>query len=193
MEAAAVAHNSETKARIHGVWAQMKSFKFFGASLGETLRRHTDNLSRALQKKTSAAAEGQVLASMIKDTLTQLRTDECFDLANKACSLEIGEPELPRQAKRPRNNPEDEMIEDSSIVRSIRKRWIYSLHFWRIILINQDTGYIETSKFSCSKLITKKIVEKLLKLCVTFIKKIWTEISYIPSYKPLEPISIPVK
>ena len=118
VEAAAVAHNSETKARIHGVSAQMKSFDFFfGAALGETLLRHTDNLSRALQKKTLSAAEGQVLASMTKDTLTQLRTDECFGLffknvKDKACSLEIGKPELPRQVKRPRNNPEDEMTEE---------------------------------------------------------------------------------
>ena len=118
MEAAAIANDSETKARIHGVSAQMKSFDFiFGAILGETLLRHTDNLSRSLQKKTLSAAEGQVLASMTVDTLKQMRTDDCFDLffknvKDKAHSFGAGEPKLPRQAKRPRINPAEDMSEE---------------------------------------------------------------------------------
>ena len=58
-EAVDLVRDSETKARINGVSAQMRKFDFlFGTLLGEMLLQHTDNLSRTLQK-TMSAAEGQ--------------------------------------------------------------------------------------------------------------------------------------
>ena len=51
--------DTESKARVQGVKAQMETFRFlFGAVLGESILRHTDNLSKALQGSTVSAAEG---------------------------------------------------------------------------------------------------------------------------------------
>ena len=73
--------NTETKARIQGVSAQMKFFKFlFGVMLGELILRHTDNLSRTLQHKIISAAEAQEIARMTVRTLKSIRSDEAFDL-----------------------------------------------------------------------------------------------------------------
>ena len=62
-ESVEVAHDTETKARIGGVEAQMNTFDYlFGTMLGHMVLRHTDNLSRALQDKGLSAAEGQQVA-----------------------------------------------------------------------------------------------------------------------------------
>ena len=67
------------RSRIIGVSACMKSFDFFfGASLGELLLSHSDNLSKTLQSSTMSAAEGQRIANMTVTTLESLRTDENF-------------------------------------------------------------------------------------------------------------------
>lgn len=80
-EALEAVKDTETKARIQGVSSQMNSFDFlFGAMLGEMLLRHTDNLSRSLQKKTCCATEGQQVGSMVVRTLQTIRNDESFDL-----------------------------------------------------------------------------------------------------------------
>ncbi len=51
-EAVDVVKDVETKSRIRGVSSQMSTFDFlFGAMLSEMILRHTDNLSRTLQKK----------------------------------------------------------------------------------------------------------------------------------------------
>lgn len=72
--------NTEAKARIQGVSAQMTSFQFlFGAMLGALLW-HTDNLSRTLQHKTFSAAEGQEIAMMTVKTLKSMRSDEMYDI-----------------------------------------------------------------------------------------------------------------
>ena len=48
--------DTETIARIRGVASQMSTFDFFfGSAFGEILLRHTDNLSKALQKPCSAS------------------------------------------------------------------------------------------------------------------------------------------
>ena len=61
-EAVDIVRDTETKARINGVSAMMKTFDFaFGTILGETILRHADNLSRALQDKKISAAEGQLV------------------------------------------------------------------------------------------------------------------------------------
>ena len=72
-----MARDTETKARINGVSAQMKTFDFlFGVVLGEILLHHSDNLSKTLQKKTISTAEGQQVGRMVIDTLHGLRTEE---------------------------------------------------------------------------------------------------------------------
>ena len=72
---------TEMRSRIIGVSACMKSFDFFfGASLGELLLSHSDNLSKTLQSYTMSAAEGQRIANMTVTTLESLRTDENFEL-----------------------------------------------------------------------------------------------------------------
>ena len=72
--------DTETIARIRGVASQMKSFNyFFGLVLGEVLLRHTDNLSRTLEKNISAS-EGQLVADMTQRTLQSMRNEQQFDL-----------------------------------------------------------------------------------------------------------------
>ena len=106
-EAADIVHDTETKARIRGVSSQMKTFNFlFGTVLCEVLLRHTDNLSKALQKKTISAAEGQGIAKMVIATLCTLQTEESFLLFWKkvevvARSNTVDEPQLPRRRRLP--------------------------------------------------------------------------------------------
>ena len=100
-EAIDVTHDTEAKARIHGVSAQMKTFNYlYGAILGEIILKHTDNLSSTLQHKTPSAAEGQQVATMTIATLTSLRSDTSFNLfwdkVNiTASELNVSEPQLP--------------------------------------------------------------------------------------------------
>ena len=52
----------------------MTKFDFlFGTVLGELLLCHSDNLSKALQKKSISAAEGQHISRMVIDTLLNRR------------------------------------------------------------------------------------------------------------------------
>ena len=99
---------TEMRSRIKGVSICMRSFDyFFGASLGELLLKHSDNLSRTLQSSSMSAAEGQKIAEMTVSTLQLLRSDESFasfwrNLTQKATDKGVNEPELPRHRKRPR-------------------------------------------------------------------------------------------
>ena len=69
------------KARIVGVQAQFKNFRyFFGMLLGEIILKHSDNLSKTLQSPKLSASEGQQIATMTVKTLQSLRTDSNFDL-----------------------------------------------------------------------------------------------------------------
>ena len=62
------------KVKIQGVAAQMVHFDFsFGISPGLLILRHTDNLSKTMQKADMSAAEGQVL-------MTFCRNDASFEL-----------------------------------------------------------------------------------------------------------------
>ena len=57
--------DTETKARILGVEAQMKTFNYlFGVLLGEVILRNTDNLSRILQHQHLSAVEVQNVYSI---------------------------------------------------------------------------------------------------------------------------------
>ena len=49
-------------------------------SLGFLILKHTDNLSRVLQKEDISAAEGKTIADMTVSTLKSLCSDSCFDL-----------------------------------------------------------------------------------------------------------------
>ena len=88
----------------------MKTFNndLYGAILGETILRHTDNLSSTLQLKTLSAAEGQQVAMMTIATLTSLRSDISLDLFwdkinIMASQLKVNEPQLPRCGKLTKN------------------------------------------------------------------------------------------
>jgi len=86
----------------------MRTFEFyFGIYLGEMILRHSDNLSRTLQKKDLSAIEGQRVAGLVKATLQSMRSTDQFDLfwkvlTRKAEKLNIDEPVLPRKRRAPR-------------------------------------------------------------------------------------------
>lgn len=75
-----VACDTETKVRIRGVSAAMKTFDFlFGAVLGKINLRHSDNVSRTFQQRTVSGA-GQQVAEMTVDTLKSICNDPSFEL-----------------------------------------------------------------------------------------------------------------
>ncbi len=108
--------DSETRARITGISAQMKTFYFyFGTSLAQLLLRHCDNLSRTLQHKSMSAVEGEHVAAMVKQTLQTLRSDDSFKsfwelVTMKAKELDISDPALPRRRKQPRRYDDGQSI-----------------------------------------------------------------------------------
>ena len=72
--------DSDMRARILGVEAQMMTFDFiFGVMLSSLLLRHTDNLSASLQKKCMSACQGQHLASLTVSVLKSIRNEEHFN------------------------------------------------------------------------------------------------------------------
>ena len=96
------------KAHINGVASQMKGFDFFyGVSLGQLILRHSDNLSRTLQRADISAAEGQEVTRLIVTILRSLRSESMYKLfwekvTKIAASLGVTEPKLLRQRKVPR-------------------------------------------------------------------------------------------
>ena len=102
-EARDIISDSENRARITGVKAQMEKFEFlFGLCLGEFILRHTDNLSKTLQSPSLSAADSQQLAQLTCNTLERLRNQESFSLLWSKVSgmqekLQIDEPMLPRK------------------------------------------------------------------------------------------------
>ena len=101
VEAKDVTADSEARARICGVEAQMMKFDFlFGLVLGVCILSHTDNLSKTLQTPKLSAADGQNIAELTCKTLERIRTDDSFKLFwEKALRLQqtlgISEPSLP--------------------------------------------------------------------------------------------------
>lgn len=100
--------DSEMRARIGGVAAQMEKFDFFfGVELGRKILNMADNLSRSLQEKCISACEGQKLISLTLATFQSIRSDECFDLfwdyvEGRRSMVDVSSPSLPRQRKVPR-------------------------------------------------------------------------------------------
>ena len=103
-----LASDPSVKARIIGVQAQFKNFRyFFGVLLGELILKHSDNLSKTLQSPKLSASEGQRIATMTVKTLQSLRTDSNFDLFWRKAEiarqkLDVNDPELPRKRKLPK-------------------------------------------------------------------------------------------
>ena len=104
-EAVEVVQDTDTKARIHGV---ASTFEYiFGNLLGQMVLKHADNLSSTLQNKSLSAADGQQIAKMTIETLRSCRNDHSYDLfwkntCQRANSLHVGEPQLPRRRILPR-------------------------------------------------------------------------------------------
>lgn len=100
--------DSEMRARIGGVAAQMKTFNFFfGVHLGRKILNMVDNLCRSLQSTRTSACEGQNLVSLTLLSLQSIRSDDCFHsfwelVKTYQASVEVSDPELPRQRKVPR-------------------------------------------------------------------------------------------
>ena len=88
----------------------------------ELLLKHSDNLSKTLKSSTMSAAEGQRIADMTVCTLQSIRSDENFLLfwklvSQKANDLDINEPVIPRQRKRPRRY--DDGASESDVLESV--------------------------------------------------------------------------
>lgn len=109
-----VTKDSETRARIGGVAAQMEKFDFFfGVELGRKVLNITDNLSRSLQSKTISACEGQNLVRITLNLFQTMRSDMNFTLfwkylEHRRISIEVSPPTLPRHRKVPRRFETDE-------------------------------------------------------------------------------------
>ena len=95
----------DVKARIIGVKSQMTSFGLlFGMHLSKTILKHTDNLSRTLQKQSMSSAECQGIAELTVSTLQRMRSDEAFDQFFSVVeisreSLGADTPSLPRKKR----------------------------------------------------------------------------------------------
>ena len=107
-ESVEVVQDTEMKARIQGVSAQMKKFDFFfSVSLGLLILKHTDNLSRTLQRTDMSAAEGEEVMHSTLSTLQTIRDDSSFSNFWKRITaisddLDIEKPSLSHRRKTPR-------------------------------------------------------------------------------------------
>ena len=97
--------DTEARARITGVAAQMEKFDyFFGIEIGKKCLSMVDNLSRALQSANISACEGQGVVKMTVQALQSIRSDEKFDLfwkylETKSSTVDVSTPELPRRKR----------------------------------------------------------------------------------------------
>uniref|UniRef100_A0A1X7TTB8 DUF4371 domain-containing protein n=1 Tax=Amphimedon queenslandica TaxID=400682 RepID=A0A1X7TTB8_AMPQE len=102
-ESLQIVKDTELKTRILGVQAQMKKFDFFfGVSLGFLLLKHTDNLSKTIQKEDICATEAQHVTSLTLSILKSLRNDASFNcfwlrIIASAQELNVNDPVLPRR------------------------------------------------------------------------------------------------
>ena len=102
--------DSETRARVHDLNSQMKTFHFyFGLKLLHTVLVHADNLNRTLQSTKMSAAEGQHIARLTLTTVSKIRSDCSYSLfwdnaRLDAEKLEIDGPVLPCKRKPPRDH-----------------------------------------------------------------------------------------
>ena len=74
-------HDTDMKARIRGVQANMPTFEFvYGCSLGIPLLKQTDNLSRALQGSKMSVAVGSAIAHDVIKTFSKDRNNGAYEL-----------------------------------------------------------------------------------------------------------------
>ena len=109
--------DQETKSRIIGCNAQMKTFKFFfGLSLSHKLYSMTDNLSKTLQAERMSALTGRKQAELVIETVSGMSKDKkgirdpkkfkaFYDTTTKhaVSKKKIDQPKLPRQRNAPKN------------------------------------------------------------------------------------------
>ena len=71
--------DTEVKSRITGLWYQIETFDFyFGVQLGNLVLRHSDNLSKTIQKPNLSTGDFHSLASLSVKTMQKLRSDNSF-------------------------------------------------------------------------------------------------------------------
>lgn len=143
------------KARIIGVQAQFKNFRyFFGVLLGELILKHSDNLSKTLQSPKLSASEGQRIATMTVKTLQSLRSDSNFDLFWRKAEitrqkLDVNEPELPRKRKLPKRfedgNAEPEFSSDCK--QHFRQQYFEAID----LIVNSITGRLDQVGYKAYK------------------------------------------
>ena len=98
--------DSEVRACVIGVKAQMQTYGFFfGMSLARLVLCHGDNLSVALQSSNMSDSEGQQIAALTVSSLEKLRTDAAFSIfwestVRKSNDFDMAEPQLPRKRRR---------------------------------------------------------------------------------------------
>ena len=87
--------DTEMRARIIGVKAQMESFSIF--LLSATLLIQTDNLSKTLLKTQLSCVEGQHCANLVIRAITSMRSDEIYfmNVKKQAKNHGLPEPSLP--------------------------------------------------------------------------------------------------
>ena len=74
----------ETKNRIFGVKSQMTTFDYFyGVTILQLVLRHSDNLSKTLQKSSLTSCQGKEIADLTLQTIISLRSESEFELLGR--------------------------------------------------------------------------------------------------------------
>ena len=71
----------EIKGRIIGVKSQVNTFNYFyGVTMLQLVLRHSDNLSKTLQKFSLTSCQGKEIADLTLQTINSLRSESEFEL-----------------------------------------------------------------------------------------------------------------
>ena len=153
--------DSECRARIIGVQAQMTQFSFlFRLVIAECILQHTDNLSKTLQNSQLTAAEGEKIAHLTQSTLLRMCSDDNFDLFwERILKLKeefgVNEATMPRKRKAPARH-EDGIAEPE--YHSTPKSYYRQIYYETIDLIS---SFI-LKRFDQPGLKTYKVLRDLL-------------------------------
>ena len=97
----------EIKGTVIGVRSQMNTFNYFyGVTILQLVLRHSENLSKILQKSSLNSCLGKKNADLTLQTINSLRSENEFEFlwqktVEQAEVLEITQPSFPRKRKRP--------------------------------------------------------------------------------------------
>ena len=97
----------EIKGRTIGAKSQMNTFNYFYVvTILQLVLRHSDNLSKLLQKSSLTSCQENEIVDLTLQTINSLRSESKFELlwqktVQQAEVLEITRPSLPRKRKRP--------------------------------------------------------------------------------------------